>query len=582
MFWDGQRWLPDDGRQPTPATPPAHGRWRTWLSTGVMIVILALLVVPFSGTFAAPPSARTTLHDWRSTSQVVTYQETNAALSWKGSWYTAYYDAYLGGAVRSSDTSGSRVTLSFSGTAIMWVGSVGPTRGSARVYLDGTLIRTVNTWNDSFLPTRVLFRQTWASMGKHRIVIITNGTVGHPTVAVDAFVVRKDDLDTPPLDNNGQPIGDNPNDPPAPAPTATPAPTDAPQPTDSPTPDPTSTAQPDPTPAPTVAPTATPAPATPAPTPAPTAIPTPPPTATPAPTPRPTATPAPTAAPTPTPAPGINSVRVTSVPALLTALADNTVDEIVVANGTYTISASSNQASNSLWIGTRFASRTRAVTVRAETIGGVTFTAGGGGMGGISFNGGAHDQTWDGFRFANGTVNQTGVVMFGGYAGLKAPYAITLRHFTVDHTVHRVSNGTVDHAVYFSYALDTWRDIEIDDLTVDASDTMGLATAIHMDHGYASDAPNVAAHGVTVRRVTFYGNTSAAGQNALILWQPPTHDWLFDGATIVNAGGQAARFESIGAKNIVFQNITSTNSHGFYSSLGNPPPGVTLSNDAWH
>jgi hypothetical protein len=278
----------------------------------------------------------------------------------------------------------------------------------------------------------------------------------------------------------------------------------------------------------------------------------------------------------------IHSVRVKSIRALLTALADNTVDQIVVANGTYRISASSRQASNSLWIGSRFASRTRAVTVRAETIGGVTFDAGGGPLGGISFNGGAHDQTWIGFRFANGTVNQTGVVMFGGYAGKKAPYAITLRRITVNHTVHRVNNGTVDHAVYFSYALDTWRNIVIDGLTVRASDSRGLASAIHMDHGYASDAPNVAAHGVTIRRLTFYGNTSMSGQNAIILWLPTVRDWLFDGAMIVRAGGRAARFESRGASNIVFKNMVSKDSHGFYSSLGNPPPGVTLSNNSWH
>ena len=277
----------------------------------------------------------------------------------------------------------------------------------------------------------------------------------------------------------------------------------------------------------------------------------------------------------------IRSVRVTSIPALLRTLADNTVDQIVVANGTYKISAAPRQASNSLWIGSRFASRTRAVTVRAETIGGVTFTAGGGALGGISFNSGAHDQTWDGFHFANGTVNQTGVIVFGGYAGKKAPYAITLRRITIDHTVHRVNNGTTDHAVYFSYALDTWRNIYLDGLTVRASDTRGLASAIHMDHGYAADAPNVPAHSVTVRNLTFFGNSGAAGQNAIILWQPPIRNWLFLGATIVNAGGQAARFESRGASNVVFRNIVSRNSHGFYSSLGNPPPGVTFSNNSW-
>jgi hypothetical protein len=274
------------------------------------------------------------------------------------------------------------------------------------------------------------------------------------------------------------------------------------------------------------------------------------------------------------------SVRVTSIVDLLDTLADDSVTDIVVANGTYHVSPASQQLSDSMWIGARYAGRTRAVTVRAETPCGVTFDGGGGYLGGISFEEGAHDQTWNGFRFANGKTNQDGVIMFGGYAGLAAPYAITLRNFTIEHTVHRVdATHTVDHAVYFSYALDTWRDILIDGLTVDASDAMGLATAIHMDHG---GTPNVPAHDVTVRDLTFYGNPGAAVQQAIILWKPAVHDWLFDGASIMNAGGTAATFESIGARNIVFQNIVSTNSHGFYSSLGPNPPGVTFINNTWH
>ena len=218
MFWDGHRWLPGEGSPTSPPHPSAPGRGRRWISTGVMVATLAVLVVPFSGAFAKAPSASTVLDDWKSTSQVVTYQESSRSISWKGSWYTAYNDSYLGDKVRSTDAAGARVGLTFSGTAIAWVGPVDLTRGSARVYLDGTLIRTVSTWSDSFLPTRILFRKSWASMGKHRIVIVTNGTSGHPTVAVDAFVVRKDALDVPPLDDGGQPIGDNPSDPPEPRP----------------------------------------------------------------------------------------------------------------------------------------------------------------------------------------------------------------------------------------------------------------------------------------------------------------------------------------------------------------------------
>ena len=76
---------------------------------------------------------------------------------------------------------------------------------------------------------------------------------------------------------------------------------------------------------------------------------------------------------------------------------------IVVANGTYHISQPATEQSDSLWIGSRFAGRTRPITVRAATIGGVTFDGGGATyFGGISFKDGAHDQTWDGFNFASG------------------------------------------------------------------------------------------------------------------------------------------------------------------------------------
>ena len=97
-----------------------------------------------------------------------------------------------------------------------------------------------------------------------------------------------------------------------------------------------------------------------------------------------------------------------------------------------------------------------------------------------------------------------------------------------------------------------------------------------MDHG---DSAAPAGDHVTVRRLTVTGT-----QDAIILWDPPTHDWLFDGATITNAAGVAIRFESIGASNIVFKDIVSTGSGtaAFYSSMGANPPGVTFMNDILH
>ena len=96
-----------------------------------------------------------------------------------------------------------------------------------------------------------------------------------------------------------------------------------------------------------------------------------------------------------------------------------------------------------------------------------------------------------------------------------------------------------------------------------------------MDHG---DATNVAAHGVTVRNLTFRGNKTITGQQGIILWTPPIRDWTFEGGTIIDAGGQAVRFESRGASNIRFKDLVSVNSRGFYSSMGANPPGVTFTN----
>jgi hypothetical protein len=277
--------------------------------------------------------------------------------------------------------------------------------------------------------------------------------------------------------------------------------------------------------------------------------------------------------PAPTPS---SSVRVSSIAALLTALANDAVDEVVVANGTYRVSPSSRLATDSLWIGARFAGRTRPVTVRAETRGGVTFDGGGGSaFGGLSFEDGAHHQTWDGFRFANMAARDTGIIEVGGYLPRRTPHHITLRNITIEASCTgraTTRDGSAwDHGVYIAHAVGEGpHDILIEDLTVDGRGF--LASAVHFDHG---DAANPAAHDVTVRRLTVTGT-----QQAIILWRPTLRNVTFDTATITNALAYAVRYESEGASGIGFANIVSTGSgyRGFYSSQGPAPAGVTFTN----
>jgi len=266
----------------------------------------------------------------------------------------------------------------------------------------------------------------------------------------------------------------------------------------------------------------------------------------------------------PAPVPSGTSVTVSSIAALLSALANNSLDEIVVANGTYHVSTAGSQASDSLWIGAKFAGRTRPIVVRAATSGSATFDGGGAAyFGGISFQAGAHHQTWQGFRFASGTPTQTGVIVFGGYVGSPGAHHITLRDITLPSSIVSASTGATDHGVYFSEAAGGPHDILIDGLTVDGAG--GLDTALHFYH---SDPGNPNVWNVTVRNLTVSGT-----DQAIMIWDDTIVNLLIEDATITGATQRAVRYEG---GQVTLRRVVSTGSGGFYSSKGATPPGVTF------
>jgi len=271
--------------------------------------------------------------------------------------------------------------------------------------------------------------------------------------------------------------------------------------------------------------------------------------------------------------------RVSSVAALLASLRNDRIGEIIVANGTYHLSPSSDLAADSLWIGAQFASRSRPVVVRAETTGGVIFDGGGGGKGygGLSFEDGAHHQTWDGFVFADMQVDLSGVIEIGGYTPRAAPHHITLRNITIESSCTGSATSrsapAVDHAVYVANALDPGpHDLAFENLTVDGGG--GLASAMHFFHSTAS-APN--ASNLTVRGLRVTGT-----QQAIMLWDPTLRNLRFEDVRIAGALDYAVRFETVGATGIVLSDVRSTGSGyaGFFSTQGRAPAGITFTNTA--
>ena len=87
---------------------------------------------------------------------------------------------------KAADASISRT---FTGRGVAWVAGTGPTRGSARVVIDGVGVATINLHAASLHYRRIVFAKSWLTSGTHTIRIVVSGTPGHARVDLDALVV---------------------------------------------------------------------------------------------------------------------------------------------------------------------------------------------------------------------------------------------------------------------------------------------------------------------------------------------------------------------------------------------------------
>ena len=117
--------------------------------------------------------------------------ERSSAVSYRGTWSTGRSSAYLGGRSRYTGVARRRATLTFTGMAVAWVGSTGPTRGRARVYADGAYQGSYGTHASTSRHRLVLAARTFATAGRHTFRVEVVGTAGHPRIDVDGFVVLR-------------------------------------------------------------------------------------------------------------------------------------------------------------------------------------------------------------------------------------------------------------------------------------------------------------------------------------------------------------------------------------------------------
>jgi hypothetical protein len=163
---------------------------RRKLAGFLVLMAACAVVVPADLVDAAIVTSRDLRANWNRTHTISMVQEGSTRIRYRGTWRSASHSGYTNDRVRWSKQRGASATFAFSGTGVAWIGPKGPTRGKARVYIDGVYVKTVSMYATRFAADRVLFTRTFASPSAHTLKIVVLGTVGHPMVAIDAFVVR--------------------------------------------------------------------------------------------------------------------------------------------------------------------------------------------------------------------------------------------------------------------------------------------------------------------------------------------------------------------------------------------------------
>ncbi len=116
-------------------------------------------------------------------------QDSSSSLIRRGTWTRYVSSRMSGGTSRYTKARGASIARRFTGRGVSLVLPESPRRGRAKVYVDGVLVKTIDTYRRTFAARRVMFTRTWASSGTHTIRLVVLGTSGRPRVDFDALVI---------------------------------------------------------------------------------------------------------------------------------------------------------------------------------------------------------------------------------------------------------------------------------------------------------------------------------------------------------------------------------------------------------
>lgn len=121
--------------------------------------------------------------------RVLSVAERSSVVKYAGTWATVYTNGAYGGSRRTTTARGATATFTVWGTSAVIVGTKGPTRGSADVYVDGTKITTINGYSATTKNRAVLAYVQLGVAGAHTVVVKNLATSGHPRLDIDGMIL---------------------------------------------------------------------------------------------------------------------------------------------------------------------------------------------------------------------------------------------------------------------------------------------------------------------------------------------------------------------------------------------------------
>lgn len=107
---------------------------------------------------------------------ITTLEQDSPDVVLSGDWGASNGAANSAGSVVLSNSATSSATVSFTGTAISWIGVKDSYNGLAKVFMDGTLVSTVDTSAPSTMYQQTLYTASGLTAGAHTLQIVGTGT----------------------------------------------------------------------------------------------------------------------------------------------------------------------------------------------------------------------------------------------------------------------------------------------------------------------------------------------------------------------------------------------------------------------